>query len=389
MQTAKAPVLVVLHLVGGNDALNTLVPYNDPLYHQNRPSVHVPEEQLLPIDNHLGFHPSLASLLPFWNQRKMAVIPGIGYANPSYSHFRASDIWETAQPAEITYAGWLAQAVREIDPRGSNVLTAVNFGRGLPRALSLSGVPVVSVSNLDKYGFFSAIPDITERAERLKVFARMYRDEGEPNPPAAAGNPASVDQPFAALRHAGDTGVVALKAADILGTTKAVYTAMASYPNNSLGEKLKGIAQIKLANVGTRIFYTAHGSFDLHALQAANHAARLREVSDAVAAFFEDLRRHDGADDVAMFIWSEFGRRVRDNGSGTDHGAAGLALIIGDRVNGGMYGEYPSLREPDLEDGNLAHSVDFRLVYGSLLENWLEVGARPITGSLVEQIGLF
>jgi len=391
MQTSKPRVLVVLHLVGGNDALNTLVPYGDPLYYENRPAVHVPEDKVLPIDNHLGLNPSMAPLLPFWVQRRMAIIVGIGYADPNYSHFRASDIWETAEPSDVAYAGWLAKAVREIDPHASNVLTAVNFGRGLPRALSLSGVPVASISSLDKYGFFSNIPGISERKARLDVLARMYMssDEDEEYHRVTAASAALLGHSSVALRHTGDTGIAALKGADILRSTNAGYKAMVDYPNSSIGEKLKGIAQIKLANVGTRIFYTSHGSFDLHALQVPNHSARWREVSEAVAAFFEDLRLHSEADDTAMFIWSEFGRRVRDNGSGTDHGAAGLALLIGDRVKGGIYGEHPSLRGSDLVDGNLSYNVDFRAVYSSLLESWLEVGARPIIGSPLEQVGLF
>lgn len=388
-QGAKARVLVVLHLIGGNDALNTLVPYGDPLYYDSRPVVHIPEEEVLPINDRLGLHPSMAALKPFWDQGKMALVMGIGYANPNYSHFRSTDIWETAEPSKTAYGGWLARAVREMDPRACNVLTAVNFGRGLPRALSLSGVPVASVSTLEAYGLFSNLVSASERRSRLGVFERMYSADETNDCRPSAESALFPNQAAGALRHLAQTGLAALKGADILNSTCVGYNAMVEYPRNPIGEKLKGIAQVKSADLGTRIFYAAHGSFDLHAIQIPNHAERWREISESVAAFFDDLRLHSEADDVVLFIWSEFGRRVRDNGSGTDHGAGGLAFVIGDPVRGGLYGEYPSLRRSDLVDGNLACSVDFRMAYSSLLERWLEVEARPIVGATFEQIAVF
>ena len=147
--THKPPILVVLQLTGGKDALNTLIPYGNPRYYDQRPTVRVPEDQVVPIDDDYGFHPSMAALKPFWDQGKMAIVNGIGYPKPDYSHFRSMDIWYTAQPETMATDGWLGKLVRDLDPRADNVLTAVSFGRGLPRALSLAGVPVASVAELD------------------------------------------------------------------------------------------------------------------------------------------------------------------------------------------------------------------------------------------------
>ena len=150
--TKKDPVLVVLQLSGGNDALNTLIPYGDSLYADNRPTVRVSEDQVLPLNDHLGFNPSMAPLKELYDQGKMAVIQGVGYPNPNRSHFRSMDIWHTCEPDKVGTEGWLGRAIREVDPNGENVLTAVNFGRGLPRALAAPGVPVASVGNLETYG---------------------------------------------------------------------------------------------------------------------------------------------------------------------------------------------------------------------------------------------
>ncbi|MGE3273053.1 MAG: DUF1501 domain-containing protein, partial [Chloroflexota bacterium] len=186
MSTRKPPILVVVQLTGGNDPLNTLVPYSNPLYYDNRPAVHVRPEDVLRIDDTYGFHPSLAALKPFYDRGKMAIINGVGYANPNYSHFRSMDIWYTAQPDYIATDGWLGKVVRELDPKADNVLTAVNFGRGLPRALSLSGVPVATVAELDSYGLLTSLASVSQRESALEMFSCMYddgwNDKGRPAP---------------------------------------------------------------------------------------------------------------------------------------------------------------------------------------------------------------
>jgi uncharacterized protein (DUF1501 family) len=380
------PILVVLQLTGGNDMLNTIVPYGDSLYYDNRRTVRIPEEEVLHIDSRYGFNPAMRALKPFWDDGKMAIINGVGYPNPNYSHFRSMDIWYTCEPDKIATDGWLGKAVRDIDPKAENILTAVNFGRGLPRALSLSGVPVASVAQLDSYGLLTSLSSVPQRMSALEVFSCMY-DDGWNDQGAPA--PSDPNEPIGeVLRYMGQTGLDAQKGADILRTALDKYESSVAYANNPVAQSLKGIAQVKLAGFGTRVFYTSHGSFDTHATQNPTHAKLWTEVSEGVAAFFDDLRAHNAADDVVMLIWSEFGRRVKDNGAGTDHGAGSVAFVLGDHVKGGMYGEYPSLKASDLTLGNLKYNVDFRSTYATLLERWMQVDAAPIVNGKFEQFAL-
>lgn len=388
MSAKKQPTLVVLQLTGGNDTLNTIVPYGDPLYYDNRRTVRIPEEDVLHIDNHFGFNPAMRAIKPLWDAGKMAVIAGVGYPNPNYSHFRSMDIWYTCEPDKIAIDGWLGKTVREIDPKAENVLTAVNFGRGLPRALSLSGVPVASVAQLDSYGLLTSLSSVAQRQSALEVFSCLYddgwNDQGQPS--VQALEPARPGDEV--LRYMGQTGLDAQKGADILRTAAEQYRSSVSYPSSPIADSLKGIAQVKLAGLGTRVFYASHGSFDTHATQLPAHAKLWQEVSEGVAAFFEDLRAHDAADDVLMLVWSEFGRRVKDNGAGTDHGAGSVAFMLGDGVKGGMYGEYPSLKKDDLTLGNLKYSVDFRSTYATILDRWMHIDAKPIVNGTFEEFAI-
>ena len=385
--TKKPPTLVVLQLTGGNDILNTVVPYTSADYYDARKRVRIEPEAVLPIDQQYGFHPSLAAIKPFWDAGQMAIVNGTGYENPSYSHFRWMDIWYTAEPEKMATDGWLGKVVREIDPKADNVLTAISFGRGLPRALSLAGVPVASVAELDSYGLLTSLSGVGQRESVLDVFSCMYddgwNDMGKPTAPAL---PAT--RKGEVLRYMGQTGLDAQKGAEILGTVLDKYQSDVEYPNTSIAKSLKAVAQVKFAGLGTRVFYTQHDSFDTHANELYVHGKLLREVSEAVAAFFADLRAHDQADDVIMLLWSEFGRRVKDNGAGTDHGAGGAAFLIGEPVKGGMYGEYPSLKEDTLTIGNLTHTNDFRCTYASILERWFQVDAKPIVNGSFEQFAI-
>jgi uncharacterized protein (DUF1501 family) len=368
--TKKDPVLVVLQLTGGNDFLNTVIPYADPLYYVNRPSVGIPQDQVLPIDDRFGFNSAMNLIKDLYDQGKVAVINGIGYPHPNRSHFRSMDIWHTCEPDKVGTEGWLGRVIRDLDPRAENVLTGVNFGRGLPRALALTGVSVASVAVLETYGVLTGITGEEERTEALDVFARMYA-------PVAGSGPV--------MDYLGQTGLDALKGADILKTAPAKYQSTVEYANSAIWRNLQGIAKVLLADLGTRIFYTQHGGFDTHASQGPTHPKLWREVSQAIADFYADLAEHAVTDKVLIFLFTEFGRRVRDNGSGTDHGSGGVAFAIGDPVKGGMYGEYPSLQPQDLLEGDLQFSTDFRGVYGTMVEKWLGLDAASIVGGRFEQ----
>ena len=371
--TNKDPILVVVQLTGANDYLNTIVPYSNPLYYDNRPRVGIPADQVLPIDDNFGFHPAMEPIKGLYDQGNLAVINGIGYPNPNRSHFRSLDIWHTAVPERVATDGWLGKVVRDLDPQGENVLTAVNYGRGLPRALALPGVAVASVGALENYGVLTGITDQQRRADALDVFARMYG-------PAIGTGPT--------LEYLGQTGLDALKGADILKTAPGKYHSTVEYGSSPIERNLRGIAQVLLADFGTRVFYTEQSSFDTHAGQVPEHRRLLTDLWRGLADFQADLREHEASDNVLVFVFTEFGRRVRDNGSGTDHGSGGVAFAIGDRVNGGMHNEYPSLKEEDLLEGDLHFNFDFRGVYGSLVDQWMGLDPVPIVEGSFEQLAL-
>ncbi len=368
--STKAPVLVVLQITGGNDYLNTVVPFNDPLYWDNRPAVHLPEDQVILLDDSYAFHPSLAPIKELWDQGRVGIVHGVGYENSPRSHFRSMDIWHTCEPDKVGTEGWLGRVVREIDPNKENVLTAVNFGAGLPRALALPGVSVASVSDLATYGLLTGMAE-DQRATALDRFANMYAP--------TIGSDYVMD-------YLGRTGLDALMGADILRTAPEQYSSSVEYAPSSIGRKMRDIAQVHLADLGTRILYTSHASFDTHASQLPVHAQLWKDVSAAVGDFFDDLREHDASDNVVLVMFSEFGRRVHDNGSGTDHGAGGVAFVIGDHVQGGHYSEYPSLKPEDLQTGDLVPNYDFRGFYSTLLEDWLGLDGAPIVGGRFEKL---
>ena len=371
--THRDPILVVLQLTGGNDYLNTIVPYDNPIYYENRPSLGIPVEDVMPINGDFGFNPAMKPIWDLYNQGKVAVINGIGYPNPNRSHFRSMDIWHTCEPDQVGTEGWLGRVIRDLDPNGENVLTGVNFGRGLPRSMALPGIPVASVSDLETYGVLTGIKTQPRRDQALDAFAEMYA-------PAVGTGPV--------MDYLGQTGLEALKGADILSTAPQKYHSTVEYSDSPIGRNLQGIAKVLLADLGTRIFNTQHIGYDTHANQGLYHLKLWTDLSQAITDFYDDLREHNAADNVLMFVFTEFGRRVRDNGAGTDHGSGGVAFAIGDAVKGGMYSEYPSLKADDLLEGDLRFGFDYRGAYGTLAEKWLGLDAVPIVGGNFEQLDI-
>ena len=373
--TSKPPVLVVVQLSGGNDFLNTLVPYTSEHYYDARPTVVIPQDEVLPINDELAFNPNMAPLKDVYDDGKMAIVQGIGYANSSRSHFRAMDIWHTCEPVGVGTEGWLGRTIRDLDPNKENVLTAVNIGRGLPRALVAPGVPVASVGDLDNVGLMTSIQESERRDKALDMFKKMYA-------PAIGAGPV--------MEYLSQTGSDVHTGADILKQAPAMYQSEVEYADNSIAKSLKDVARIHLAGFGTRIFYTNHGGYDHHANEKQSHPGLLKDLSGAIVDFFQDLRAHDAAEEVTMLVFTEFGRRMRDNGSGTDHGSGGGAFIIGERVDGGLYGEYPSV-DPSrwLYGEDLDWNVDYRGVYSTILEQWMGVDSVPIVDGQFEQINPF
>ncbi len=369
----KPPVLVVLQLSGGNDFMSTVIPYGDPLYYDFRKTVGIAEKDVLKLDARVGLHPKMKPFHEMFGQGRMAIIQGTGYPNPDRSHFRSMDIWHTAEPAKIIADGWLGKAVRDLDPEKKNVCTGVSFGQGLPRAMYLSGTPAISVAHLEGYGLLTSLPG-NEQRQAVNAFTRMYAPE-------------EFGEASLVMGHIGQTGRDALAGADMLKVAPQMYKSTVEYASDPLSQSLKGIAQVHMAGIGTRIFYAQHGGYDVHGSQLQSQPKLWGEVSRAVESFFADLRAHGSSDNVVMMIFTEFGRRVRDNGNGTDHGSGGGAFLLGDRVKGGLYAEYPSLDPAKQASGDLAFNNDFRVLYSTVLEKWLGLDATPIVNGKFEQFG--
>ena len=370
VSTKKDRSLVVIELAGGNDALNTLVPYNNGLYYDYRPSIGIQQGDVLAINGEYGFNPNMQAVKDLWDRGELAIINGIGYPQPNRSHFRSRDIWYTAEPESIGNQGWLGAAIRDLDAKGENVLTGVNFGRGLPRALVCRGVPVASVGNLETYGLLPDMSDENVRHNALDALGRMY---------GPAGGRDIVAQTLA------ENGSQALMGADILRTAPERYSSSIEYADTPISQSLKSAAQVMSAGLGTRVLYAQHGSFDTHSNELQSHAKLWQDASAAIADFTEDLKEQGLWEETLVLVWSEFGRRVRDNGTGCDHGSGGVAFVLGGSVEGGLYGQYPSLREADLSEGDMAYTTDFRTTYATVLDRWLGLDPDPIVHGQFEQ----
>ena len=371
----KEKVLVVIQLTGGNDFMNTIVPYTNGHYYDARKKVVIRQDEVIPLNDTLAFNPNNAALKPLFDDGKLGIIQGIGYPNANRSHFRGMDILHTCEPDKVGTEGWLGLAVREMDPNQENVLTGVNIGRGLTRAMSVAGVPVTSIGDIDGYGVMNDVEKAHLRDRSIQAFKNIYGQ-------AIGSGPVS--------EYIGKTGIDILKGADMLSDVADSYSSSVEYADNPIAKSLKDVARIHLAGLGTRVFYTNHGGYDHHANEMLAHPGLMRDLSGAIADFIDDLEEHDAAEEVAILVFTEFGRRMRDNCSGTDHGSGGGAFLIGKNIKGGFYSEYPSLEPSEWEHGeDLKHTIDFRGSYATLLEQWLGVESGPIVRGHYEQINPF
>ena len=372
---SKDKTLVVVQMTGGNDFMNTIVPFTNEHYYDARKKIVMKQEDVLPINDTLAINENAAPFKRLYDEGRMAIIQGIGYPDSNRSHFRGMDIWHTCEPDRVGSEGWLGLAIQELDPKSENVLTGVNIGQGFPRAMSVAGVPVTSISDLEGYGVMNQIEKEQLRDKALQAFKDIYGQ--------AIGT-------GVVSEYIGKTGLDVLKGADLLGDVASNYQSTVEYADNSIAKSLKDVARIHLNGLGTRIFYTNHGGYDTHANEMPTHPKLMSDLSGAISDFLDDLDQHDESDNVAILVFTEFGRRMRDNGSGTDHGSGGGAFLFGKNVKGGLYSEYPSLAPSDWEHGeDLKHTIDFRGIYGTVLEQWLDLDAKPIVKGEFEQIKPF
>jgi uncharacterized protein (DUF1501 family) len=356
--------LIVVQMAGGNDPLNTLVPYGDGRYYDLRPDLAIPEDLILPLDREVGLHSSLADLKTLWDQGMLAIVEGVGYPRPNYSHFSSMDIWQSADPEAKLKHGWLGRYFEMLEST-QGVFAGLTAGNRTAPELFSATVPVPVVPNIARYQL-QGDPRFPEAADaRAEALLNLY---------AASPSQAPYSMLLDTTINAAQRSSLALQQAD------QDYTQMADYPDTRLANALKVLAEAIVGDLGVKVGHVTIGGFDTHATQAGPQADLLREVSGAVRAFYEDIKAHGKDRDVVVMTWSEFGRRARSNASnGTDHGDAGLQFILGTPVKGGLYGERPDLG--NLDNDNLRFTTDFRSVYATVLEQWLGAPAEAVLGN--------
>ena len=366
--------LVVVYLGGGNDALNTLVSYQDPQYYSRRPTIAIAAGQVLQVGTDasgraLGLHPRLGGLWNIFNEGRLALVQRTGYANSSRSHFEATDIWGTANPQSSTGSGWLGRYLDTL-PRPLDALAAWNTSGETPRALlsGQSGVP--AIPNASTYTYAS--PNRGSAAVQERAAAQVM-----------AANPAA-GRPHLAFVNSTSRG--ALETLDRVAQATS-YTPTVAYPNTGFGLALRTVAGAIVRGVGSRVYWVQTGGYDTHSQQGAQsggaYANLMGTLGDGLFAFYSDIRNQGLINDTTVIVFSEFGRRISENGSnGTDHGAAGLMMAIGGMVRGGLHGTAATLApgSPTLENnsGDVRYETDFRSVYARLLDGWLGVNSVPI-----------
>lgn len=373
-------VLVVVQLSGGNDGLNTVIPFADDAYRKGRPSLAVGKDQVKKIDDSLGFHPSMDGFAKLLEGGKLGIVQGVGYPNPDRSHFSSMDIWHTARPELYKgrgerdgpghrVTGWIGRCLDVHAPaRGATGdMPGLHLGGGrLPLALVGEEIRVSSVDALEG---FKLEHGSDERLRNAMQRAASAKRDGQ-------------DDLVTFLQRG---TLSAMDSSRRVQESLGKYKTDVKYPESGLARRLKTVAQLIDAGLGTRVYYLDLDGFDTHANQGAAHAGLLAELSGAVSAFVNDLDAHGHGKRVMTMTFSEFGRRVRENASqGTDHGAAAPLFVAGGRVKTGLIGQHPSLT--DLDEGDLNFTTDFRSVYAAVLEQWLGVASEPVLGGKFEPV---
>jgi uncharacterized protein (DUF1501 family) len=354
---ADERMLLLINLQGGNDGLNCIVPHGNPLYYQMRPTLAVAQGDVLAIDQNVGFNPQMRALKAMYDKGDVAVVQSVGYPDPDHSHFRSTEIWQTAAPDRYEHTGWLGRYLDDAKLPKENLFNGVAVAQVLPEVLVSNQVDVPSIASLNGYGLVS---------DRNAISKRTYSELVSDN-----------QFPFASpyLGHVAEIEDHAQRGSEELPKLVAGYKTDATYPATPLGRSLALAAQIAGSNIGTKVLYVQHGSFDTHVSQKATQDRLLGEFSEAISAFYDDLASHGNDKKVLTLTFSEFGRRIAENGSrGTDHGEASPLFAIGGGVKGGLYGATPDLSSTNM--GNVRFTTDFRSVYATVLERWL---GRPST----------
>lgn len=358
-------VLVLIQMAGGNDSLNTVIPWADPLYRQVRRRLAVPEGDLAKLSDEIALHPSLEPWAKLFEQQRLAVLQGVGYPEPNRSHFVATDIWQTGSPDDPKGTGWISRYNDAALADRERLFKAIAIGNRLPGALKGGRVPTPAINSIDDFRFFPQEPG-NQRQDDLATFEALHNVESRQVQRAEFLQTELLN---------------AYTSSEDLRRVVGDYRTSVPYPNTGLGQQLRLIGQMIASPLRVKTFHASIGGFDTHANQGPNHARILGDLARAVTAFQQDLEEMDRADRVLILTYSEFGRRVQENGSaGTDHGAAGAMFAIGEPVKGGILGAHPGLEPEQLDRGDLQWHTDFRQVYATVLERWLGCPASDVLG---------
>jgi uncharacterized protein (DUF1501 family) len=359
-------ILVVVQLSGGNDGLSMVIPYGDDVYYQARARISHPAKDILKINDYLGLHPNLTGLKNLYDNGDLAIVQGVGYPNPNRSHFRSMDIWQSAEPErQQPSTGWIGRYFDNTCP-GCDPHVGVAIGDALPLAMQGEKVLPLSFERPDSYRYNGR-----DKADYVKLNQADLQGSAILPPKTVTAQ----NQLDFLHRTAMDAQ---LSSEEILRLTRN-HSSPAAYPANEFGNGLKTIAAMIAGGLPTRVYYVALGGFDTHVGQLARHDALMKQLSDGLAAFWQDLKQQGNQDRVLAMTFSEFGRRVQENASnGTDHGAAAPMFVMGTGIKQGIVSPHPSLT--DLDQGDLKYLVDFRSVYASMLQNWLNTPSKPILG---------
>ncbi len=364
-QVATDHTLIVVQMAGGNDGLNTVIPYTDSLYKQMRPTLAIAENKVLPLDTRLGLHPNLQPLKSFWDAGHLAIVEGVGYPNQSLSHFQAMDIWQTLDLNGNGSEGWLGKLVAGLVDESGHPFKAMDIGTMTAQALQSISAQVPTLINTKSYAVAPDPIDPDRGSSRMQALLNLY-------------NSYPKSSPYAALLDA--TAMSAQEGSKALLAADATYVPAVTYPQNPFAAGLKILAEAIVQDLGLRVGYVTLGGFDTHANQQATHDELMSTLAQGLAAFYNDLSAHGKAENVIVLTWSEFGRRVEENGSqGTDHGTAAPLFVLGNAVNRGIFGEPPGLSNLD-NNGNLKYTVDFRSVYATVLDRWMGASSQDVLG---------
>ncbi len=383
-----ASILVVLQMAGGNDGLNTVAPYGNDHYRRARPNLGLRAADVLKLNDDVGFHSSLAGFKALYDAGSLSVIQGVGYPNPNRSHFRSTEIWQTASDSgRVEKYGWLGRYFDNACP-GADPTVGVSIGNQMPQSFAAKVPMGVSLASPQGYRFITS-----ERGSEGRASEASYRklNDADENMAMTAGNDGdasggTIGAISGSAKHTGSaldflerTAMDAQVSSDkILAVSNKVVN-KGAYPATALANSLKLVARLIGGGLPTRVYYVSQGGYDTHTNQAGTQQRLLKDLGDSVKAFTEDLKAQGNSSRVLVMTFSEFGRRVAENASGgTDHGAAAPMFIIGDKVKAGLLGKYPSLAPADLFEGDVKYNVDFRSVYAGVLEGWLKTPSAPI-----------